>query len=70
MGLKKVTVISDEVCTLVIPCNEASLSRARHGSPLQTDDRPLFPTTTESSALEFETAINEFDGFYHKLIRN
>ena len=34
----------------------------------QTID-PSSPTTTEWSALEFETVINEFDGFYHKLMR-
>ena len=26
-----------------IPCNKASLIRARHGSPQRADDRPLFP---------------------------
>ena len=26
---------------------------------------PSSPTTTEWSALKFETVINEFDGFYH-----
>ena len=34
----------------------------------QTID-PSSPTTTEWSALEFETVINEFDGFYHKWMR-
>ena len=29
---------------------------------------PSSPTTTEWSALEFKTVINEFDGFYHKLM--
>ena len=31
---------------------------------------PSFPTTMEKSALEFKTVMNEFDGFYHKLIKN
>ena len=33
----------------------------------QTID-PSSPTTTEWSVLEFEKVINEFDGFYHKLM--
>ena len=34
----------------------------------QTID-PSSPITTEWSALEFQTVINEFDGFYHKLMK-
>ena len=34
----------------------------------QTID-PSSPITTEWSALEFKKVINEFDGFYHKLMR-
>ena len=30
---------------------------------------PSSPTTTEWRALEFETVINKFDGFYHKLMK-
>ena len=62
------------VCTLEIPyneipCNKALLLQAVTVPHNEQTIDPSSPTTMEWSALEFETVINELDGFYQKLIR-
>ena len=39
----KYLIITLEIAYNEIPCNKASLIRARHGSSQRVDDRPLFP---------------------------